>query len=436
MSRFRIPKLRKQEEKGRPARAFVEIDGKRKKLGVWGTPEVTEAYARLIAEWEANNRRLPVEPTAEDPTLILDIVVRYWDWAKAEYAAKPANLQHIRAALRPLRDLYGTTPAGEFGPKKLKAIQHTLSKQTDSRTGELLCRSTVNMRVKYIKRVFKWAVGEEIIPASVYQALETVDGLRRGKAREGEPVKPVPVEWVEAVRPYVSEPVEALIDLQLLTGARPGELVKLRAVDIDRSGKIWTYKPEQHKTAHHDEERVIAFPPKAQEILKRFIKTSRPITSPLFSPREAEAERNKEKRAGRKTPMTPSQRKRREHARRRKLRRRQPGDQYSVDSYRRAIQYACDQAFALPKHLRRRDDESESGWWKRLTDKERAEVRAFRRDHRWHPHQLRHTSGTYVRHQFGLEAAQVWLGHKSLGMTEVYAEKNQAALLEIARKIG
>jgi integrase len=436
MSRFRVPKLRKQEEKGRPARAFVEIDGKRTKLGVWGTPEVTEAYARLIAEWEANNRRLPPPKTTTDPTLILDLVVRYWDWAKAEYAERPANLQHIRAALRPLRDLYGTTPAEEFGPKKLKVIQSTLAKQTDPRSGEQLCRSTINMRVKYIKRAIKWAVGEELIPASAYQALEAVDGLRKGKAREGESVKPVPMEWVDAVRPYVSAPVEALIDLQLWTGARPGELVKLRAIDLDRSGKIWTYKPQQHKTAHHDEDRVIAFPPKAQEILKRFISTSHPITSPLFSPRDAEAQRNKEKRASRKTPMTPSQRRRREQARRRKLRQRQPGEKYTVDSYRRAIQNACDQAFELPKHLRRTKDESGHAWWKRLDATQRAEVNAFRRDHRWHPHQLRHTSGTYVRHHFGLEAAQVWLGHKSLGMTEVYAEKNQAVLFDIARKIG
>ena len=99
---------------------------------------MTEAYARLIAEWEANSRRLPATPTAKDPTIILDIVVRDWDWAKAEDVEKPANLQHIRAALRPLRDLYGTTPAAKFGPKKLKIIQTTLAKQTDPRSGAAL----------------------------------------------------------------------------------------------------------------------------------------------------------------------------------------------------------------------------------------------------------------------------------------------------------
>jgi integrase len=55
---------------------------------------------------------------------------------------------------------------------------------------------------------------------------------------------------------------------------------------------------------------------------------------------------------------------------------------------------------------------------------------------RWHPHQLRHTAATEFRKRFGLEAASVVLGHKTLNVTEVYAEKNVAAAQRIMAEVG
>ena len=49
------------------------------------------------------------------------------------------------------------------------------------------------------------------------------------------------------------------------------------------------------------------------------------------------------------------------------------------------------------------------------------EVKAWRKAHRWHPNQLRHTFATRVRKQHGLEAAQVLLGHSKLDTTALYA---------------
>ncbi len=75
-------------------------------------------------------------------------------------------------------------------------------------------------------------------------------------------------------------------------------------------------------------------------------------------------------------------------------------------------------------------------WWARLTPAQRDEVRAWRKAHRWHPNQLRHTFATRVRKQHGLEAAQVLLGHSRADVTQIYAEKNEALAAEIAAKIG
>ena len=54
----------------------------------------------------------------------------------------------------------------------------------------------------------------------------------------------------------------------------------------------------------------------------------------------------------------------------------------------------------------------------------------------WHPNQLRHSAATMIRKEFGLEAAQVILGHSRADVTQVYAERDNAKALEVIRKIG
>ncbi|WP_425400360.1 tyrosine-type recombinase/integrase [Aeoliella sp.] len=75
---------------------------------------------------------------------------------------------------------------------------------------------------------------------------------------------------------------------------------------------------------------------------------------------------------------------------------------YRTDSYRRAIVRAC----------------------------EKAEVPA------WSPNQLRHTAGTEIRKQYGLEVAQVILGHSKANVTEIYAERDIRKGREVATLIG
>jgi site-specific recombinase XerC len=71
-----------------------------------------------------------------------------------------------------------------------------------------------------------------------------------------------------------------------------------------------------------------------------------------------------------------------------------------------------------------------------LTPAQRAEVKAWRKAHRWHPNQLRHSFATRVRKEHGLEAAQVLLGHSRADVTQVYAERNQQLAATVAAKIG
>ena len=52
------------------------------------------------------------------------------------------------------------------------------------------------------------------------------------------------------------------------------------------------------------------------------------------------------------------------------------------------------------------------------------------------PNQLRHNAGTFLRKEFGLDAAQVVLGHRSAAVTEIYAELDQLKAADIMAKIG
>lgn len=412
-------------------------------LGPHGSAESRELYHRVIAQWEAGGRRLSALPAASDSPYsadglkIKEVVHQYWTWAREYY--RPKHTQALRCALRLLRKYFGETSPTDFGPNKLRQLRDAMIRgdATDDPPRRPWSRKFINAQVQRIRHLFKWAAARELVPASVHQALCTLEALKRGRcaAREGGKVLPVPEFFLDAVRPHLSRPVRAVVELQLLTGARPGELLCLRPADIEineRTG-VWTYKPEVHKNAYRERERVIYIGPRAQDIVRPFL-LDRPVNAYCFSPAEAERERRSRLHAARKTPMSCGNRPGRNCC---ENPRRKPSDRYSTPAYHRAIQYACDVAFPPPPSIARRPDETKLEWRDRLTPQQREELRAWRRDHRFHPHQLRHNAATNLRREFGLEAAQLALGHASAQITDaVYAERDHAKVVEIMRKIG
>jgi site-specific recombinase XerC len=82
----------------------------------------------------------------------------------------------------------------------------------------------------------------------------------------------------------------------------------------------------------------------------------------------------------------------------------------------------------LPRERRR--------WRSRLSAEHWAEVKAWKKAHRWHPNQLRHSFATRVRKEHGLKAAQVLLGHERADVTQVYAERDQQLAADVALRIG
>jgi integrase len=388
----RIPKCRLHKPTGQ---AVVTLSGKDFYLGRYGSLESKAEYDRILAEWLASGRQV-TNGAGEAPAdlTVVEMIRGYMSFAGGYYRkdAKPTSeVANIKLAMRPLKELYGHTVAKDFGPLALKTVRQAMIDAD-------LSRGEVNKRVSHVVRCFKWAAENELVPASVHHGLKTVSGLRKGRsaARELPPVKPVPDVFVDAIQPHVAPQIWAMIDLQRLSGMRPGEVVLMRTCDLDTSGKVWEYIPERHKTEHHNRERRIFLGPQAQAVLRPWLRTN--LQEYLFSPVEVLEAFYARRRAERKSPQTPSSRARK----RVKRRERAPHEHYTTQSYGRAIVVGC-KTVGVPT---------------------------------WTPNRLRHNAATRLRKEYGLDIARVILGHASQQVTEVYAEVDREKAIKVMGEIG
>jgi integrase len=319
-------------------RAYIRIRGRVRYIDKYGTPESLEVYGRLVAELAAH-RDTPAPPQAQAELTVVELACAYWKFANGYYRKKDGTpsgwLKHIQLVLsKHLSGLYGRTPATEFGPLKFKAIRQTLIDAGHS-------RPYINKLMAIIPQVFKWAAAEELVPASVFHTLRTVAGLKKGrtKAPEPEPVLPVEDTLVDATLPHLPEVVADMVRFERLTGCRPGEVCQLRPMDVNRSGEVWTYYPESHKTEHHGRERVILIGPKAQVVIRPYL--LRDSSTYCFSPAETMQKMREARHVARKTPLRYGNR----PGTNRKARpARLPRIHYTKDSYNRAIRRAIDRA--------------------------------------------------------------------------------------------
>jgi integrase len=423
----RPPAYRKHKPSGQ---AVVTIAGRDVYLGPHGTKTSRADYDRVVGEWLAAGRpSRSAEPGKADLT-VAELIVKYWHHAETYYrhpdGTPTSELAAMKLPMAILTRLYGRTPAAEFGPLALAAVR-------DAMIQKQWGRASINTHAGRLKRIFKWAVSKELIPPSVSHGLSAVAGLRAGRspARETDPVRHVSDAAVAQTLPFLTSTVAAIVRLQLLTGARPGEICSLRTADIDRTADVWIITPRHHKTAHHGHERKIFVGRRGQDVLNPFLKLDPDAF--LFSPVAAEAESRAKRNAARVTPPTYGNR---AGTNRKSKPKRRPGEFYGVCEYRRAIARACDFAFPPPDAIAQRADETAREWRDRLTPEQREDLARWRTDHRWHPHRLRHTAATAIRREFGIEAAQHVLGHASLSVTEIYAEKNSESARAVAAAIG
>jgi hypothetical protein len=405
----RIPSYRFHKGSGQ---AVVVLRGRSVYLGRWSSPESRAEYERVIAEWLARGRDLP--PAVDTPPgrgragngtelTVNEMILAFWEHAQRHYrhpdGRATGEQDNLRHALRPLRRLYGHTPACNFGPLALRAIQGEMVKAG-------LCRAVINARINRIRRAFRWAASMELIPPTVVQALAAVPPLLRGRcdARESPGVRPVEWSLVEATLPHLPRAVAVMVQIMWYSNCRAEDVVILRGRDLELGGDIWRYRPATHKNQFREDvspvhRRVVLFGPRCQAVLRPFLKPDREAY--LFSPRESRAEYQARRAGQRKTKRTPSERARRRDAEREQNKGRSPRGRYDVNSVQQCVRRACRRA-GLPV---------------------------------WTMLQVRHARATEVRQLYGLEGAAASLGDK-IEASMIYAERNQALADRIAREIG
>lgn len=129
--RSNVPTYRKQQS----GQARVTINGRDYYLGPHGSKASTQEYDRLVAEYLASGRSGSFG-ASNDQITMATLMTDYLRFAKRYYGTgKSSELHRIKLAIKPVRELYPTIPAVQFGPEQFKAVRQGMIDHGLSRTG-------------------------------------------------------------------------------------------------------------------------------------------------------------------------------------------------------------------------------------------------------------------------------------------------------------
>jgi len=330
--------------------------------------------------------------------VVADLLAAFLDYTERDFPKPQYN--HFRLAVKwVLESGYGDCLVDDFTPKKLKDVRQRMIHS------KRICRKQINDYKNRIIRMFRWGTEEEIVKnPNVPIALRAVENLKKGKGGSFDHpgTKAVSDDVIKRTLPGLPLVVRAMVLIQRLTGMRPNEVFNMRVGDIDQSrgNGLWYYEPGAYKTRQYVGNIQFPLGKPEQELLAPYLVGKKPEAA-VFSPRTAMTERNVEKRANRKTKLTPSQK-----ARDKRKKPRPIAEFYNRASYRRAIQYGIDAVN------------------RRLPDGEKVP--------QWTPYRIRNRVATEIETKVGLDAAQAQLGHTSANMTKRYSDAQLAIREKLA----
>lgn len=380
---------------GRARVRTYDSSGKRIEIvlpGEYGSDESKTEYERILSRLRAGNGNLPAEKAASDLTTA-ELVARFMAEHVEHHYRRPDGTPTGEKAnwimtVRPLVRLFGSKPACEFSPLDLRTVREALvsgswmtteekEKRRSTRGGDgTTGRKETNKRIGRIKKLFKWGAEMMLVSPTVWHGLQAVSGLQagRGQARESVEIEPVPLEVVETTLPCLPEVFADIVRTQMYSGARAGEILKMRTCDIDRdtAKDVWIFAPSSHKNAWRRHKRKIVFGPRAQLVLRKYLTLDAPEAF-LFRPGMG--------RTRKQTNLRPC---------------------YNVVELDKAIGRACVKA-GVPH---------------------------------WSSHQLRHLAARLAEKEISIEGARAYLGQKSINMAAHYSGIDVKAAAEVARRIG
>ena len=213
----------------------------------------------------ARYERLADGDVVAPPATISEMIHQWLDHCRRTFplrGGRSSTYTNVRDATRELAELYSDLPLSDLRVKHLKAVRCYMIDRG-------LCRRSINDRMSRIRTMLRHF--EQWVPPGDL----TLPGLRRGRSAAVETRRKcaVPILDVLAVLqdPRLSPTVKAMVRLGLRTVLRPGELCQLRGDEIDTAQRLWVYRPQTHKMAHLDRDRLAAFGSRAQLILLPYL---------------------------------------------------------------------------------------------------------------------------------------------------------------------
>ncbi len=298
--------------------------------------------------------------------------------------------RRVRRFLEP----YRLWPVSDFGPDELLDVQKALVEYeyVSGTKRKRYTRGGINGVIKWIRRIWKWGMGRQLITAEQVQGLEELKPLRMGDTEAPDNHKRARVTEEEfwKVVNVTNSVVGDMLQLIWHTAMRPHEVCDMRPFDIlcDKP-ECWLYVPGRdqtpvgrHKTTRFERVKVVPLASKCQKILKPRIRDF-DSKKYIFSPKEAVQEILEKRSANRKTPLSCGNRPGTNRKERRMIK---PGEKYDYHALRNACKRGC----------------------------ERAGVEVFV------PYDLRRTRATGARSILGKEAAKVLLGRTKTDTTDIY----------------
>ncbi|NBV59722.1 MAG: hypothetical protein EBR73_01425 [Rhodobacteraceae bacterium] len=163
---------------------------------------------------------------------------------------------------------------------KRLTVQH-LRKFRDHMIGVGLSRKTIR---EYLNKTIRWigyAWEQGQISQSTFLACQAIwmPNPRQGRP----PIRTKPVKWsdIQQILPYLPLPIQQLIQLHWLTAARPNEIVKLNARELEQVRPDLTlWHLNDHKGSWRGEERTLFLGQAAMSILD----TMSPSTNGYYFP--------------------------------------------------------------------------------------------------------------------------------------------------------
>lgn len=157
-----------RQHKGRAVLDVYENGVRRTRtLGAWESPEADAEYKKFLAEFATGAADRP----AGSDISVNEAFAAFVKHAHGHYRRGDGSPTHevdeYKLVSKLVRETYGHTRAVDFGPLALKAVRQKMVEKE-------WCRSLVNQRVNRVRRMFKRAASEELIPFEVYQRLTTV----------------------------------------------------------------------------------------------------------------------------------------------------------------------------------------------------------------------------------------------------------------------